>query len=166
MTPKRKKRLTVVMLILFGVGTSVALLLQAFQQGVNLFYTPQQVVQGEAPKGAVFRVGGVVVPDSVNRADDSLKVTFGLTDNKGTITVHYEGILPDLFREGQGIVSLGSLDGKGGFRAQEVLAKHDENYMAPEVVEALGESHIAALKAKAEAAQEDQSLKADAKGFN
>lgn len=120
-----------------GVGVAVTLLLNAFQQNVMLFFSPSEVMAGEAPRDAKFRIGGLVEVGSVKREADGLTVGFRLTDNGETVPVKYTGILPDLFREGQGIVSLGRLDENDVFVASEVLAKHDENYMPPEVADAL-----------------------------
>jgi cytochrome c-type biogenesis protein CcmE len=135
-TPKHKRRLWAVLLILAGVGVAVALALTAFQENLMYFYSPSQIAAGEAPKNRAFRVGGLVTKGSVQRIGDGMTVEFTLTDLKEAIPVSYTGILPDLFREGQGIVALGRLDGQR-FRADEVLAKHDENYMPPEVSDAL-----------------------------
>lgn len=137
MNPLRKQRLLIVLGLVVGLGTAVGLVLYALSQNINLFYTPQQVVGGEAPEGARMRVGGLVVPGSVRREADGLGVLFDLTDGQGTFTVRYEGILPDLFREGQGIVANGTLVRIDYFEAEEVLAKHDEEYMPPEVQQAL-----------------------------
>ncbi|NVK42642.1 MAG: cytochrome c maturation protein CcmE [Oceanospirillaceae bacterium] len=137
MTPKRKQRLVIVLAILVGVSVAVGLTLFALSQNINLFYSPTQIAQGEAPTDTRIRAGGMVVEGSVERSTDSLQVRFELTDYGETVPVEYTGILPDLFREGQGIVAQGSLDGNGVFQAVEVLAKHDENYMPPEVAEAL-----------------------------
>ncbi len=139
MHPKRKKRLMLVTLMVAAVGAAVALLLNAFQQNMLFFFSPAQVMAGEAPENHPFRIGGLVVTGSVNRGE-SLNVEFMLSDGGGTVPVQYEGILPDLFREGQGIVARGTLDANGLFTAEEVLAKHDENYMPPEVAEALQKS--------------------------
>ncbi len=125
-----------VALILAGISVSVGLTLKALEKNINLFFTPSQVASGDAPGNTNFRVGGMVVVGSVERNPDNLEVTFDLTDTAEAITVTYSGILPDLFREGQGIVALGSMQG-GRFVAGQVLAKHDENYMSPEVSEAL-----------------------------
>ncbi|PIE24531.1 MAG: cytochrome c maturation protein CcmE [Neptuniibacter caesariensis] len=140
MNPKRRQRLIIVLFIVFGVGAAVGLTMFALSQNINLFYSPAQIVKGEAPQNTRIRAGGMVVEGSVQRDPNSLKVTFELTDYEGTITVHYEGILPDLFREGQGIVAQGNLDENNELQASEVLAKHDENYMPPEVAEALEKS--------------------------
>jgi len=135
MTPRRRRMLWIGLLLL-GIGLAAFLGLRAFQKNLLYFYTPSQVASGEAPHGYSFRVGGLVVKGSVKRGD-GVKVTFDLTDGPATVGVSYEGILPDLFREGQGIIAIGQLDNNGVFVASEVLAKHDENYMPPEVGEAL-----------------------------
>ncbi len=138
MTP-RQKRMVLVGLILAGVAGAVFLALTAFQKNLLYFYTPSQVVSGEAPKDYTFRVGGLVVKGSVKRAE-GVTVRFDVTDGVATVPVVFTGILPDLFREGQGIISIGKLNGEGVFEASEVLAKHDENYMPPEVGDALKKS--------------------------
>jgi len=135
--PVRKKRLFIVLAILAGVGIAVALALSALQQNINLFYTPTQIAAGEAPEGTRIRAGGLVEEGSVKRTNDSLSVAFRVTDGAQAITITYQGILPDLFREGQGIVALGRVNSEGVLVADEVLAKHDENYMPPEVTQAL-----------------------------
>jgi len=139
MNPKRKQRLLLVSAMVLGVGVAVALLLTAMQSNVMLFFSPSEVIAGEAPESARFRIGGLVEAGSVEREGDGLTVSFRLTDEAETVTVRYTGILPDLFREGQGIVSLGRLE-DGVFQATEVLAKHDENYMPPEVADALAKA--------------------------
>lgn len=136
MTPRQRQRLILTTLLVAGVGGAVALGLVALRQNINLFFSPTQVRAGAVPAHSVFRLGGMVVDNSVVRNDADLAVTFALTDTESTVRVSYIGILPDLFREGQGIVALGSMDG-ALFRAQQVLAKHDENYMPPEVNDAL-----------------------------
>ncbi len=140
MTPKRKKRLMLIGLMVAAVAVAVGLLLNAFQKNLLFFFSPTQVIAGEAPIGHTFRIGGLVMPGSLQREEDGLTVRFDLTDNAEQVPVRYTGILPDLFREGQGIVSMGKLDESGVFTASEVLAKHDENYMPPEVAEALEKS--------------------------
>jgi cytochrome c-type biogenesis protein CcmE len=140
MKPLRKKRLYVVLAILAGVGIAVALALSALQENINLFYTPTQIASGEAPKDTRIRAGGMVEKGSLQRSGDSLDVQFVVTDFARKVTIRYRGILPDLFREGQGIVALGKLDAEGVLVADEVLAKHDEKYMPPEVTKALKES--------------------------
>jgi cytochrome c-type biogenesis protein CcmE len=137
---KRKRRLMMVGLLVIGVGIAAALALSAFRENILYFYSPTEVLSGEAPVGHKFRLGGLVVEGSVKRETDGLTVHFGLTDTAKEIPVMYSGILPDLFREGQGIVAHGRLNEGGVFVADEVLAKHDENYMPPEVAEALKEA--------------------------
>jgi len=141
MTPQRRQRLVLCALLVAAVGGAVALALLALERNINLFFSPSQVQAGEAPAGRAFRIGGMVVDGSVARGDD-LTVTFALTDTAATVPVAYTGILPDLFREGQGIVALGALQG-GVFEATQVLAKHDETYMPPEVSAALQAAHQA-----------------------
>lgn len=137
MNPKRKQRLIIVLFIVFGVGAAVGLTMFALSQNINLFYSPTQISKGEAPQNTRIRAGGMVVEGSVKRDQQSLNVEFGVTDYENIVTVHYNGILPDLFREGQGIVAQGELDANNVLQASEVLAKHDENYMPPEVADAL-----------------------------
>lgn len=133
----RKQRLLIVLGAVVGVSVALGLILYALSANINLFYTPQQIADGEAPIGQRMRVGGLVTEGSVRRDQETLKVQFDLTDGAGSVTVYYQGILPDLFREGQGIVANGTLVAKNHFEASEVLAKHDELYMPPEVMEAL-----------------------------
>jgi cytochrome c-type biogenesis protein CcmE len=137
MNPVRRKRLFTLLILVLGVGVAVSLTLFALQQNINLFYAPSQIAAGEAPVGRSIRVGGLVVPGSVSRDPQSLRVEFALTDNGEQVRVRFQGILPDLFREGQGIVASGMLTEDGVVRAEEVLAKHDENYMPPEVADSL-----------------------------
>ena len=135
MNPKRRNRLLTVLFVLAGTAGAVALLLLAADESLNLFYPPEQIAGGLAPAGVPIRGGGMVLEGSVSRASDSLDVEFMLTDYRGSeFKVVYNGILPDLFREGQGILVRGELDSAGVFRAVEVLAKHDENYMPPELL--------------------------------
>ncbi len=137
MNPKRKQRLFLVMFIVIGVSVAVGLTMFALSQNINLFYSPKQIAAGEAPIDTRIRAGGMVVDGSVKRDQESLTVYFDMTDYESTVTVEFTGILPDLFREGQGIVAQGKMDAQGVFQAVEVLAKHDENYMPPEVADAL-----------------------------
>lgn len=141
MTPKRRNRIVLIVLVLAGVGIAAAFALKAFNENLMFFYQPSQVIAGEAPAGRLIRVGGLVTTGSVQRQSDGLTVKFDITDNAETITVQYTGILPDLFREGQGIVAHGRLQDDQLFVADEVLAKHDENYMPPEVAAALKKTH-------------------------
>jgi cytochrome c-type biogenesis protein CcmE len=138
--PVRKKRLYIVLAIVAGVGIAVALALSALRENINLFYTPTQIANGEAPLDTRIRAGGMVAEGSLKRTGDSLDVEFVVTDFVKNVTIRYRGILPDLFREGQGIVALGKLNNDGELIADEVLAKHDENYMPPEVTKALKDS--------------------------
>ncbi len=140
MRAKRKQRLYLVVLLLAGLSIAVGLTLMALRENINLFFTPTQIVAGEAPQGVAFRIGGMVVDDSVMRSEQDLTVEFEVTDTAVRVPVKYTGILPDLFREGQGVVALGRLQG-GVFMASEILAKHDENYMAPETQEALRQAN-------------------------
>ncbi len=142
MTPQRKRRLALISLMVIAIAIAVALILNAFQKNILFFFSPTQIAAGEAPVGHPFRVGGLVKVDSLSRSDDGLTVSFVITDNYRDIKVSYTGILPDLFREGQGIVAMGTLSNGASplFTASEVLAKHDENYMPPEVAEALEKS--------------------------
>ena len=137
MTPRRRKRLALAGVLLAGAAGATALLLTAFSENLVYFYTPTEVARGEAPDDRRFRIGGLVADDSVRRDEDSLRVRFVVTDRAREVPVVYDGVLPDLFREGQGIVADGNLDGDGVFVADTVLAKHDENYMPPEAAEAL-----------------------------
>ena len=133
MKPVRRQRLILIVLMILGIGTAVGFALKSFNENLMYFFSTTDVLAGKAPKDALFRLGGMVVKGSVQRPGDGLTVRFKLTDFSKEVTVEYTGILPDLFREGQGIVANGKLDGRGVFVAEEVLAKHDENYMPPEV---------------------------------
>ncbi|MCJ7558156.1 MAG: cytochrome c maturation protein CcmE [Gammaproteobacteria bacterium] len=137
----RQQRMLIVILVLIGVGIATTFGLRAFQENLLYYYSPSAVQAGEAPVGRKFRVGGLVVPGTVKRTEGEIDVSFDLTDNSALVTVHFAGILPDLFREGQGIIAHGKLDRQGVFVAEEVLAKHDENYMPPEVAESLKQTH-------------------------
>ena len=146
MTPLRKQRFILVGLLVLGVSVALGLALLALQENINLFFSPTQVKAGEAPQQASFRLGGMVVEGSVRRPDADLSVEFVLTDTVEQVTVTYKGFLPDLFREGQGIVAQGVLNSNGVFEAKQVLAKHDENYMPPEVADALKKAKEMGLK--------------------
>lgn len=150
MHPQRKKKLGLILLVVFGIGIAVGLALTALQQNINLFYTPSQIAGGEAPVDTRIRAGGMVVEGSVKRAPDTLEVQFAVTDGAQQVLIAYSGILPDLFREGQGIVALGSLNENRMLVATEVLAKHDEEYMPPEVAQAM--EKVNQMKRDAEAA--------------
>ncbi len=147
MNPQRKKRLFIILGLLAGLGVAVALALSALQQNITLLYTPTQIANGEAPLDTRIRAGGMVEKGSLQRSGDSLDVRFVVTDFNKSVPITYRGILPDLFREGQGIVALGKLNAEGVVVADEVLAKHDEKYMPPEVTKALKESGQAATDA-------------------
>jgi cytochrome c-type biogenesis protein CcmE len=124
-----------------ALGIVAALVLTAFQQNLVFFFTPSQVAANEAPQGRTFRIGGLVETGSVKRQADGVTVRFVVTDTAKSIPVLYRGVLPDLFREGKGVVTQGRLEADGVFRASEVLAKHDENYMPPEAAEAIKKAH-------------------------
>ena len=133
----RQRRLVWVLLGLVLVSTAVILVLRALNSNVMFFYSPSQVQAGEAPRNAAFRLGGLVEAGSLQRSADGLQVQFIVTDQVKSVPVAYKGLLPDLFKEGKGVVVSGKLEGEGPFRASEVLAKHDENYMPPEAAHAL-----------------------------
>jgi len=133
----RHKRFVLIGIGLALVGLAAMLILNAFQSNMVFFYTPSQVEKGEVPKDTGFRIGGLVVERSLKRGDDGLSVSFMITDTAKTVSVFYKGVLPDLFKEGKGVVAQGKLGADGVFNASEVLAKHDENYMPPEAAEAL-----------------------------
>jgi cytochrome c-type biogenesis protein CcmE len=141
----RHKRLIAIAAGVVALGVAAALVLNAFQQNLVFFFTPTQVAANEAPQGRTFRIGGMVEKGSVKR--EGVEVRFVVTDTAKTIPVVYSGTLPDLFREGKGVVAQGQLGADGVFRAREVLAKHDENYMPPEAAEAVQKAHEAAAKA-------------------
>ena len=133
----RHKRLVFVTIAIAGVAVAAALALSALQSNIAYFFSPTQVLNGEAPKDKVFRLGGMVADGSVTRKSGDLTMSFVVTDTAKQVTVSYTGILPDLFGEGQGVVTRGKLGADGVFYAEEVLAKHDESYMPPEVQDAL-----------------------------
>ena len=141
MNPRRKQRLFVASVLVLGLAAATALILSSVDENMDYFYTPYEIVNGKnetgiKPKvGQRLRIGGVVVPDSVKRSDDSLDVSFQLETNEVKVTVNYTGLLPDLFREGQGIIAQGNLVNSNTIDAFEVLAKHDEEYMPPEIAE-------------------------------
>jgi len=135
-TPRRKRLLAVVAIVA-GVGAAATLATLAFEENLLYFYSPTQILAGEAPEGRTFRIGGLVTMGSVERSAGSLEVRFVVTDNRESVPVRYTGLLPDLFREGQGVIAHGRLAESGEFMEDEVLAKHDENYMPPEVAESL-----------------------------
>ncbi len=145
----RHKRFALIGGGLISLGLAAALVLNAFQGNLVFFYTPTQVAQGDAPLDHTFRIGGLVKTGTIRREPDGLTVRFVVTDTARQIPVTYKGILPDLFREGKGVVAQGRLEAGGVFRASEVLAKHDENYMPVEAAEAIA-------KARASNAQRDK----------
>ncbi|MDH3926098.1 MAG: cytochrome c maturation protein CcmE [Xanthomonadales bacterium] len=140
MTPTRKRRLIAVLLILAGVGVASTIAFYSLQENLLYFQSPSELAQQPMPAGRQFRLGGLVKPGSVERQGEGLTTQFVVTDGPEEVTVEYVGTLPDLFREGQGVIARGALDDSGLFAASEVLAKHDENYMPPEVADALEES--------------------------
>jgi len=152
MHPQRKKRLNLIIFLVIAVAAAVGLAMYSLSQNINLFQTPTQIANGEVPPGRTIRAGGLVVAGSVEREKDGLGVSFRVTDGHAEVTMAYDGILPDLFREGQGIVALGQLNNEGIFEASEVLAKHDENYMPPEVKDALEQAHEAGKAGMTDAA--------------
>lgn len=147
MNARRKNRLYLAVAVLMGLGLTIALVLYALRSNIDLFYTPGEILYGkgeaqEKPEpGQRLRVGGMVMPGSVQRDSKTLEVHFKLYDARGVIDVSYTGILPDLFREGQGVVAQGVLEASNQVAAKEVLAKHDENYTPPEVKAAMQENH-------------------------
>lgn len=145
MTPTRKRRLIVVSLVVAAVAVATALIAVTLGQNTNYLFSPSEVEAGHVPAGATFRLGGVVLEKSVQRASDSLKVDFVVTDRFKDMPVEYTGILPDLFREGQSIIATGKIDG-GHFVATQVLAKHDETYMPREVRDAIEKAKVAEAK--------------------
>jgi len=137
MHPARKQRLIIVAIIVIGASAATALIANALKQNLNLFYEPTRIVNGEAPIGRKIRVGGMVVENSLTRVPNSLTVQFVVTDYEAEVTVEFTGILPDMFTEEAGTVATGVLTEEGLFVAEQVLAKHDETYMPPEVAAAL-----------------------------
>ncbi len=144
MTPTRKRRLIGVLVIVIGVGAAALVAMKSLNENMLFFVSPTDVKEQSLPPGKRFRLGGLVAGGSVSRAEDSLAVSFVVTDGAEMVNVTFDGILPDLFREGQGIIAIGELAPDGHFEAAEVLAKHDENYMPPEVADALEKAgHVA-----------------------
>ncbi len=137
MTPTRKKRLILISMVALGVAVATAIFLTAFKENIMFFKSPTEVAAKDYPVNRSFRLGGMVKDGSMDRVPDSLKIQFTVTDFAKDVRVEYEGILPDLFREGQGVVTIGKMTEGDLFVAEEVLAKHDENYMPPEVADAL-----------------------------
>jgi cytochrome c-type biogenesis protein CcmE len=145
---KRSRRKLLVAMVVFGVTIAAVLGLYASKENIMFFYSPTEIHAGKAPSDRPIRVGGLVVEGSVRREEGDLAVQFDVTDNAEVVPISYTGILPDLFREGQGIVAMGRLNSDGLFVADEVLAKHDENYMPPEVADALNAAHEAGKSGK------------------
>lgn len=137
MHPVRKQRLITVLFIVAFASVAIGLMSYALRENINLFYPPSKIIAGEAPVDKRIRAGGCVLPGSVKRSGDSLDVGFLVTDGAAQLEIHYSGILPDLFSEGEAVVVNGRLDGDGVFQATEVLAKHDENYTPPEVADSV-----------------------------
>ncbi len=142
MKPRHKKLLAIALSVA-GLGVAVALILNAFQNNLVFFFSPSQVMRGEAPIDRTFRIGGMVEEGSVKREADGLTVRFVVTDTAHTMPVVYKGVLPDLFKEGKGVVAEGRLGPDGLFTATQVLAKHDENYMPPEAAHAIEQAQKA-----------------------
>ncbi len=140
MNPIRKRRLLMVLGLVLASGVAAGLVALALRENITYLYTPSQVYAGEAADQAVFRLGGMVARDTLRREDGTLKVSFGVTDGDAVMTVRFEGILPDLFRENQAVIATGRREGDE-FVATQVLAKHDEQYMPREVAEAMGKAH-------------------------
>ena len=142
MKPQRRNRLLLVLVLVVATGGATTFALLALNENINLFYAPDQIVRGEAPVNTTIRAGGMVLEGSVMRSDSDLSVEFVIGDIKAAeVPVRYAGILPDLFREGQGVIARGYLNESGVFVAEEVLAKHDENYMPPELAGVIAEAH-------------------------
>jgi cytochrome c-type biogenesis protein CcmE len=137
MHPTRKRRLIGVLVILAGVAVAASITIYSLGQNMLFFVSPSDIEEQNLPIGREFRLGGLVTPGSVTRAEDGLMVQFDINDGVDSVTVKFDGILPDLFREGQGVIARGQLESHEVFVAREVLAKHDENYMPPEVADAL-----------------------------
>ena len=141
MHPIRKQRLQIVLLIVVASSLAAGLIAYILGQNANYFFTPSQVLQGEAPENVTIRAGGMVVQGSIERSADSLDVSFLVTDGLGNLKVSYSGILPDLFAEGEAAIATGKLDANRLLRASQVLAKHDENYTPPEVADAMNQAY-------------------------
>ena len=144
----RHKRIAAIAIGVVALGVATALVLSAFQENLVFFFTPSEVVANKAPQGRTFRIGGMVEKGSIRRQSDGVTVQFTVTDTAKTLPVVYKGSLPDLFREGKGVVAQGQLGADGVFRASEVLAKHDENYMPPEAKLAVEKAHEASKTLK------------------
>ena len=149
MTP-RQRRFGFIAAGLVVLGVAIALVLNAFRSNLVFFFSPSQVLAHEAPQGRAFRIGGMVVDHSLKRDPGSLTVRFAVTDTVQTVPVVYTGLLPDLFKEGKGVVAQGTLGADGAFHATEVLAKHDENYMPPDAAKAVKEAREGMMMRSAE----------------
>ena len=148
MHPTRKRRLIGILVILAGVAIASTITIYSLRQNMLFFVSPSDIEAQNLPTGREFRLGGLVTPGSVTRAEDGLLVQFEINDGVDSVTVNYDGILPDLFREGQGVIARGQLETSELFVAREVLAKHDENYMPPEVADALKEKGMHVVPSK------------------
>ena len=146
----RHQKLAIIVLALFVIAAVVALVLNALNSNIALYISPSDVKAGKYPNDKIFRIGGLVKENSVQRQADGVSVSFIVTDTNNEVKVLYKGILPDLFSEGKGVVAQGKIDSQKNFVAQEVLAKHDENYMPPEAAKALQDAHVEGVKAKYE----------------
>ena len=146
----RHQKLAIIVLALIVIAAVVALVLNALNSNIALYISPSDVKAGKYPNDKIFRIGGLVKENSVQRQADGVSVSFIVTDTNNEVKVLYKGILPDLLSEGKGVVALGKIDRKKNFVAQEVLAKHDENYMPPEAAKALQDAHVEGVKAKYE----------------
>ena len=146
----RHQKLAIIVLALIVIAAVVALILNALNSNIALYISPSDVKAGKYPNDKIFRIGGLVKENSVQRQADGVSVSFIVTDTNNEVKVLYKGILPDLFSEGKGVVAQGKIDSQKNFVAQEVLAKHDENYMPPEAAKALQDAHVEGVKAKYE----------------
>ena len=146
----RHQKLAIIVLALIVIAAVVALVLNALNSNISLYISPSDVKAGKYPNDKIFRIGGLVKENSVQRQADGVSVSFIVTDTNNEVKVLYKGILPDLFSEGKGVVAQGKIDSQKNFVAQEVLAKHDENYMPPEAAKALQDAHVEGVKAKYE----------------
>lgn len=146
----RHQKLAIIVLALIVIAAVVALVLNALNSNIALYISPSDVKAGKYPNDKIFRIGGLVKENSVQRQADGVSVSFIVTDTNNEVKVLYKGILPDLFSEGKGVVAQGKIDSQKNFVAQEVLAKHDENYMPPEAAKALQDAHVEGVKAKYE----------------
>lgn len=142
MHPVRQQRLIALLVIILGASIAIGIALYALRQNIDLFYTPSQALAGNTPANQVFRLGGMVEKGSVHKSTDGLDINFVVTDMSHTMPVHYHGVLPDLFREGQGVVMDGQLNNEGVYEANRVLAKHDENYMPKAMMDAVQQANL------------------------